>query len=84
MLAAHGPARCLAAITLLEGLASTGDQSAIAAAVDRIELPLLQALPDCPPPAKPALSDALDACAAVVAKRELAKRLTTLRNALLG
>ena len=53
-------------------------------AVDALELPLLQALPDCPPSAKAGLADALEACARVTANRAAAKRLMALRNALLG
>lgn len=84
VLAAHGPARCTAALELLRRLARRGDQRAIAAALDAVEMPLLQAIPDCPPPLKPELVDALDACARLCANRALAKRLVDLRNALLN
>lgn len=84
VLAAHGAARCLASTALLRRLAASGRQTAILAAVDALELPLLQALPDCPPSAKAGLADALEACARVTANRAAAKRLMALRNALLG
>lgn len=82
VLTVHGAARCRAALELLHRLAGA-DQHEIAAAWEAIELPLLQALPDCPPAWKPALAEAIEGCAARVAKRELAKRLMTMRNALL-
>lgn len=84
VLAAQGPARCQCAIGLLRRLAARGDGRAIAQALDAIELPLLQAIPDCPPVLKPELVDALDACAARTANRAVAKRLVDLRNALLS
>lgn len=84
VLAAQGPARCQCAVGLLRRLASRGDARAIAQSLDAIELPLLQAIPDCPPPLKPELIDALDACAARTANRAVAKRLVDLRNALLS
>lgn len=84
VLAAHGPARCAAAEGLLRRLAAAGDQRAIAGCLDAIEMPLLQAIPDCPPSLKSGLVDALDACARCCADRGVAKRLVDLRNALLS
>jgi hypothetical protein len=84
VLAAVGPARCQCATGLLRRLAARGDARSIASSLDAIELPLLQAIPDCPPPLKPELVDALDACAACTANRAVAKRLVDLRNALLS
>jgi hypothetical protein len=84
VLGAVGPARCLAAIRVLGELKNEADQRATAAVWDAIELPLLQALPDCPPDAKPMLMNALDALAKATANRELAKRVMTLRNGLMG
>lgn len=84
VLGAVGPARCLAAIRVVNDLKSQASQQATLAVWDAIELPLLQALPDCPPSAKPALMNALDALAKATANRELAKRVMTLRNGLMG
>ncbi|HEX3135454.1 MAG TPA: hypothetical protein VHX44_17965 [Planctomycetota bacterium] len=84
VLAAVGPARCLAAIQVVSALKQEADQRATLAVWDAIELPLVQALPDCPPTAKPALMNALDALAKATANRELAKRVMTLRNGLMG
>jgi hypothetical protein len=84
VLGAVGPARCLAAIRVLNELKDEANQRATAAVWDAIELPLLQALPDCPPDAKPTLMNALDALANATSNRELAKRVMTLRNGLMG
>jgi hypothetical protein len=84
VLGAVGPARCLAAIRVLNDLKDEANQRATTAVWDAIELPLLQALPDCPPDAKPVLMNALDALAKATANRELAKRVMTLRNGLMG
>ncbi len=81
VLSAHGAARCQAAADLLGHLHRQDD---IAACWEQIEIPLLEALPDCPPPFKPALADVLDACASRCTNRELAKRIVTMRNALLN
>ena len=84
VLSAVGPARCLAAVQAVNQLAREADQAVTLQAWNAIELPLLQALPDCPPNAKPALMNALDALAKVTSNRELAKRMMTLRNGLVG
>ncbi len=84
VLAANGAARCLEALRLLRALAGRGDQAAIAVAWERIEMPLLQALPDCPPDEKNELIASLDDCAKLCRDRELAKRLITMRNSLVG
>jgi len=81
--AAHnGAGRCLAAIPLFRTLAARHDQHAIAAAWEELELPLVQALPDCPPDAKPELVVVLDACAQACSNRELTKRIMTLRRSI--
>jgi hypothetical protein len=82
VLAHNGAGRCLAAIPLLRTLAAGGDQQAIAAAWEALELPLVQALPDCPPDAKPELVVVLDACAQACSNRELTKRIMTLRRSI--
>jgi hypothetical protein len=78
----NGAGRCLAAIPLFRTLAANGDQRAIAAAWEALELPLVQALPDCPPDAKPELVLVLDACAQACSNRELTKRIMTLRRSI--
>lgn len=84
VLGAVGPARCLAAVPVVTALAKDANQRATLAVWDAIELPLVQALPDCPPNAKPVLMNALDALANATTNRELAKRVMTLRNGLMN
>lgn len=84
VLGSVGPARCLAAIKVVTALKQEANQQATLAVWDAIELPLVQALPDCPPSAKPVLMNALDALAKATANRELAKRVMTLRNGLVS
>lgn len=86
ILAARGAARCVAAAHFLRGWAARPDpdQAALAAAWEQIELPLLQALPDCPPDFKIELVTALDEAVKACANREVAKRINTLRNSLLA
>ena len=81
VLSARGAMRCQAAADLLAQLHRQDD---IAACWEQIEIPLLEALPDCPPPFKAELIAVLDACASRCTKRELAKRIVTMRNALLN
>lgn len=84
VLSSVGPARCLAAIKVVTSLKQEANQRATVAVWDAIELPLVQALPDCPPNAKPVLMNALDSLAKATANRELAKRVMTLRNSLMN
>lgn len=79
---AHGARRCVKAMELLEALAEADDGPAVAAAWHELELPLLEALPDCPPDLKFRLIAACDAAAAVTAHRETAKGLMAVRNSL--
>ncbi len=81
-LGAAGPRRCLLAPALLRRLASD-PADARQRAWDRIEIPLLQAIPDCPPALKGELVDALDGLAKVSTNRSLAKRINDLRNSVL-
>ena len=83
ILVANGAARCVEAARTLRTLATSNDQAAIAGIWDGIELPLLQALPDCPPDYKIELINALDACAKACSNREVTKRIMTLRNSLI-
>jgi hypothetical protein len=71
-------------MAVLQRLTRAGDGAGIAASIDEIELPLLQSIPDCPPALKPSLAQALEDAAKVCANRDAAKRLMTLRNAVVG
>lgn len=84
VLAAQGTARCIAASRLFRRLAERRDERAIASAWDAVELPVVQALPDCPPDYKLELINTLDALANACATRDLAKRIMTMRNSLLA
>jgi hypothetical protein len=82
VLGSAGPARCAAAANVLDALAAVGDSEQIVDAWERLEGPLLEALPDCPPPLKTRLADALAACANACANRVTAQGLMTVRNSL--
>jgi hypothetical protein len=82
LLTATGPTRCLQAIEVLQTLA--GKPERIPAAWERIELPLLRDLPDCPPDAKPALMRALEDCGGACRNRDVARRIMVLRDSLVG
>lgn len=84
VLATRGAARCIAATLLLEALARRGDQDAIVRTWERLELPLLEALPDCPPDYKRPLVDALDGCVRVCQVVAVSRSMMDLRNSLLG
>jgi hypothetical protein len=83
VIAAHGARRCVKAMELLEMLARAEDGAAVAAAWQDLEMPLLEALPDCPPEQKHRLITACEAAAAVTAHRETAKGLMAVRNSLI-
>lgn len=84
VLAAEGAARCLAAVACCQALARRGDPASIALAWSRLELPLLQALPDCPPDLKPALASALEALHGATGQRSVQKSIMDLRRGLLA
>lgn len=84
VLTAHGPARCIAAAHYLDQLAKREDSAAITAAWARLEMPLLEALPDCPPDYKLPLINALDACARPCRVVATARAIITMRNSLLN
>ncbi len=83
ILTANGAARCVEAARTLRTLATGNDQAAIIGIWEGMELPLLQALPDCPPDYKVELINALDACAKACSHREVTKRIMTMRNSLI-
>ena len=84
VLSAHGAARCMEASRVLHGLTQRADQRALAEVWEAIELPLLKALPDCPPDYKVQLINVLDAAAKAASNRDLSKRIMTLRNSLIA
>jgi hypothetical protein len=84
VLAAHGAARCMEASRVIQGLTQRADQRALTEVWEAIELPLLKALPDCPPDYKVQLINVLDAASKAATNRELAKRIMTLRNSLIA
>ncbi len=80
--AAHGPARCLRAVPLLQRL--TDRPQDIPAVWDRLEPELLPHLPDCPPAVKPVLLRALEDCSAACRNRAVAKQIMCVRDSLVG
>jgi hypothetical protein len=78
----HGPARCVAAVAALTALAA--DPQRIAREWERCELPLVHALPDCPPATKAPLRRALEDCAGACRNREIARRIMVVRDSLLA
>lgn len=80
----HGAARCVAATHALEELGRAGDSDRIAAAWALLEMPLLEAIPDCPPDYKVPLINALDSCARVCRVVDTARAIVTMRNSLLN
>jgi hypothetical protein len=65
---------------VLRALAQRPD--AIPGAWEAIEIPLIQALPDCPPAAKADLMRALEDCATACRQRETARRIMLVRDSL--
>ncbi|MBA3937777.1 MAG: hypothetical protein H0X38_09960 [Planctomycetes bacterium] len=82
VLGVQGASRCVEALTLLRTLDQRGDGDALAKAWHAIEIPLLQALPDCPPPLKTALRRTLEDCAGRCPRRDAARAMMTMRDAL--
>lgn len=82
MLRAYGAARCIEAVPALEYLAAQAVTPEIVMYWQRIELPLLQALPDCPPSHKIALREALEKCSRNCAHRDTARGIMNMRDAL--
>jgi hypothetical protein len=82
--AAHGAGRCVMAREAFEQLSDSGNSTVISAFWNAVEMPLLQALPDCPPQIKEPLASAITECAKRVTNRDVAKRMMTLRNSLVG
>ena len=79
-LAAHGAARCAQAVRIIRHLCDTPTD--IPALWERLELPLVQDLPDCPPGTKHTLIAALEDCAAACRHRETARRMMIVRDSL--
>jgi flagellar biosynthesis component FlhA len=82
--AARGAVRCMMAREAFEQLSDSGNNATIIPLWNALEMPLLQALPDCPPQIKEPLANALSECAKRVTNRDVAKRMMTMRNSLIG
>ncbi len=80
LLRARGAARSTIAVDLIQHLCAT--PAAIPATWERIELPLVHDLPDCPPATKPALIAALEDCATACRHRDTARRMMVVRDSL--
>ena len=84
VITANGAARCVEATRLMRALAARGDSAAIVRDFNAIEMPLLQAIPDCPPDYKVELIAALDGCSRACRVVEASKRIMTMRNSMLA
>jgi len=84
VLSANGAVRCIEASRVLDALAKRGDQRGLTTVWEAIELPLLNALPDCPPDYKVQLINVLDVASKAASNRELSKRIMTMRNSLIS
>lgn len=78
-----GAARCMQAARALLDAGASGSTERIVRLFDGIEVPLLEALPDCPPDYKAELIAGLDACAKACRDTAAARRIVTLRNSLM-
>jgi len=82
VLAVHGPERCRRAADLLASCARRGRAERLHRIWDRLEGPLLQALPDAAPADKDALIAALTACHGITRHRDYQRRIMDLRRSL--
>ena len=80
LLEAHGAARCAIAVTVMQRLCAMPND--IPSVWERIELPLVQDLPDCPPSTKQQLIAALEDCSAACRHRDTARRIMIVRDSL--
>lgn len=79
---APGPRRCELAVGVLRHLKRVDPPERRQEIWDAIELPLLQALPDCPPELKPIMINRLDDLHRSIKHREYQRRIMTMRNSL--
>jgi hypothetical protein len=84
VLRAEGAARCMEAISLLRLLTGRAGAEDLTEVWFRIDAPLRAAIPDCPPPLRILLGQALLACAASCRQRAVAKAMTDLQKDLAG
>jgi hypothetical protein len=84
ILGAKGAVRCLIATEIFQQFAERGNNATISVLWEAVEMPLLQALPDCPPDQKLPLANALTDAAKRVTNRGVAKRMMDVRNSLLA
>jgi hypothetical protein len=82
VLAAQGPTRCVEAIALLRAVTGRAGAEDLTELWFRIEAPLREVLPGCPPPLTALLAQALEECAASCRQRAVAKAMTGLRETL--
>jgi hypothetical protein len=76
-----GAQRCHHAVALLR-LAGRLDRERLHSLWEQIELPLLEAMPDCPPDLKPLLIGRFDMLHGRTKHREYQRRIMAVRNAL--
>lgn len=81
-LEAQGAARCERAVALLRNVPRLRPEESIHQIWEQIELPLLEALPDCPPGLKTILIHRLDALHGTCKNREYQKCFNAMRNSL--
>lgn len=79
----HGAARCLRACEVLERAVDRGGRKVIERIWDRLEGPLLNAMPDCPPDVKPRLRRALEAAQERTRHRRTQQTMMDLRRSLI-
>lgn len=83
-LQATGPRRCELSVGLLRHLQRVKPENEIHRIWEEVELPLVQAIPDCPPELKPVLIKRLDALYKTCRNRSYQQRIMTLRNSLVS
>ncbi|TVR09784.1 MAG: hypothetical protein EA401_12645 [Planctomycetota bacterium] len=79
---APGPRRCELAAGVLRHLKRVDPPQRRQEIWDHIEMPLLEALPDCPPELKPILINRLDELYRSLKHRDYQRRIMTMRNSL--
>lgn len=84
VLGAKGAVRCLIATEVFQQFAERGNNATISTLWLAVEMPLIQAIPDCPPDQKLPLANALTDAAKKVTNRAVAKRMMDVRNSLLA
>jgi len=81
-LRASGPRRCELSVGFLRHLQRVSPEMEIHRIWEQVELPLVEALPDCPPELKPLIIKRLDTLHKQCRHREYQRRIMTVRNSL--